>query len=104
MKDNNINKKWKELNSIEQKTIQFIFDKGDVMTHQIAEYIDRDRRTAQRILKKLENKELIEWVGTSNKDPKNNIFKNIAKMLCSFYLPINVYILLSSGIISVGDT
>lgn len=31
-------------------------------------------------------------------------FKNIAKMLCSFYLPINVYILLSSGIISVGDT
>ena len=104
LKDNNINKKWKELNSIEQKTIQFIFDKGDVMTHQIAEYIDRDRKTAQRILKKLENKELIEWAGTSNKDPKNNIFKNIAKMLCSFYLPINVYILLSSGIISVGDT
>ena len=104
LKDNNINKKWKELNSIEQKTIQFIFDKGDVMTHQIAEYIDRDRKTAQRILKKLENKELIEWVGTSNKDPKNNIFKNIAKMLCSFYLPINVYILLSSGIISAGDT
>lgn len=70
LKDNNINQKWKELNSIEQKTIQFIFDKGDVMTHQIAEYIDRDRKTAQRILKKLENKELIEWVGTSNKDPK----------------------------------
>ena len=40
------------------------------MTHQIAEYIDRDRRTAQRILRKLESKELIEWVGTSNKDPK----------------------------------
>ena len=58
----------------------------------------------QKCVKKLENKELIEWVGTSNKDPKNNIFKNIAKMLCSFYLPINVYILLSSGIISVGDT
>ena len=70
LKDNNINQKWKELNSIEQKTIQFIFDKGDVMTHQIAEYIDRDRKTAQRILKKLENKELIEWVGTSNKDTK----------------------------------
>lgn len=29
-----------------------------------------DRKTAQRILRKLENKELIEWVGTSNKDPK----------------------------------
>ena len=70
LKDNNINQKWKELNSIEQKTIQFIFDKGDVMTHQIAGYIDRDRKTAQRILRKLENKELIEWVGTSNKDPK----------------------------------
>ncbi len=70
LKDNNINQKWKNLNIIEQKTIQFIFDKGDVMTHQIAEYIERDRKTAQRILKKLENEGLIEWVGTSNKDPK----------------------------------
>lgn len=70
LKDNNINQKWKNLNIIEQKTIQFIFDKGDVMTHQIAEYIERDRKTAQRILKKLETEGLIEWVGTSNKDPK----------------------------------
>ena len=70
LKDNNINQKWKNLNIIEQKTIQFIFDKGDVMTHQIAQYIERDRKTAQRILKKLENEGLIEWVGTSNKDPK----------------------------------
>lgn len=70
LKDNNINQKWKNLNIIEQKTIQFIFDKGDVMTHQIAEYIERDRKTVQRILKKLENEGLIEWVGTSNKDPK----------------------------------
>ena len=70
LKDNNINEKWKELNIIEQKTIQFIFDKGEVMTYQIAEYIERDRKTAQRILKKLENKGLIEWVGTSIKDPK----------------------------------
>lgn len=70
LKDNNINEKWTELNIIEQKTIQFIFDKGEVMTYQIAEYIERDRKTAQRILKKLENKGLIEWVGTSIKDPK----------------------------------
>lgn len=70
LKDNNINQKWRNLNIIEQKTIQFIFDKGDVMTHQIAEYIERDRKTAQRILKKLQNEGLIEWVGTSNKDPK----------------------------------
>ena len=35
---------------------------------------------------------------------ENIIFKNIAKMLCSFYLPKNVYILLLGGIISVGDT
>ena len=70
LKDNKINQKWKNLNIIEQKTIQFIFDTGDVMTHQIAQYIERDRKTAQRILKKLENEGLIEWVGTSNKDPK----------------------------------
>ncbi len=75
-KDNNINQKWKNLNIIKQKTIQFIFDKGDVMTQQIAEYIERDRKTAQRILKKLENEGLIEWVGTSNKDPKKYIELN----------------------------
>lgn len=70
LKANNINKKWQELNIIEQKTIQFIFDKGEVMPYQVAEYINRDRRTAQRILKKLEKSGLIEWVGTSIKDPR----------------------------------
>lgn len=70
LKDNNINKNWMILNIIEQKTLQMIFDKGEVMTSQVAEFIDRDRKTAQRILKKLENRELIEWVGTSIRDPK----------------------------------
>jgi ATP-dependent DNA helicase RecG len=70
LKGDNINSKWDELNAIEQKTIQFIFDKGEVMTYQVAEYINRDRRTVQRLLKKLEDKGLIEWIGTSNKDPQ----------------------------------
>jgi ATP-dependent DNA helicase RecG len=70
LKDSNINEKWFTLNLMEQKTLQMIFDKGEVTTSQIADFINRDKRTAQRILKKLEDKSLVEWVGTSTRDPK----------------------------------
>lgn len=70
LKENNIKQNWKNLNTIEQQTLQIIFDKGKIGTSDIAMLIDRDRKTAQRILKKLENENLIEWIGTSVKDPK----------------------------------
>lgn len=55
LKENNIKQNWSNLNTIEQQTLQIIFDKGKIGTSEIALLIDRDRKTAQRILKKLEN-------------------------------------------------
>lgn len=70
LKDGKINQKWDELNVMEQKIMQMLFDKGESKTSKIAEFIDRDRKTAQRLLKKLCDDNLIEWIGTSNKDPR----------------------------------
>ena len=70
LKDETIKDKWEELNVMEQKTLQYIYDKGEVSTKDITEYIDRSRRTAIRILNKLEEINLIEWIGTYPQDPK----------------------------------
>ena len=70
LKDRKINEKWNELNVMEQKIMQMLFDKGESKTSEIAEFIDRDRKTARRLLKKLCDNNLIEWIGTSNKDPR----------------------------------
>lgn len=70
LKNGKINQKLDELNVMEQKIMQMLFDKGESKTSEIAEFIDRDRKTAQRLLKKLCDDNLIEWIGTSNKDPR----------------------------------
>ena len=70
LKDVKINKKWSELNAMERKIMQMIFDKGEVGTAEISEVVERDKRTVQRVLKKLCDDDLIEWVGTSNRDPR----------------------------------
>lgn len=70
LKDETIKDKWEELNVIEKKTLQYIYDKGEVSTKDISEFIDRSKRTAIRIINKLEDSDLIEWVGTSPQDPK----------------------------------
>lgn len=70
LKDETIKDKWEELNVIEQRTLQYIYDKGEVSTKDISEFIDRSKRTAIRIINKLEDSDLIEWVGTSPQDPK----------------------------------
>lgn len=70
LKDSKINSKWDKLNAMEQKVLQIIFDKGDVMPIDICNIIDRDKRTVQRVLKNLVDNNLIEWFGTSIKDPK----------------------------------
>lgn len=70
LKDSNINAKWNKLNTMEKKVLQIIFDKGEIMPAEICKIIDRDKRTVQRILKSLVDNNLIEWFGTSIKDPK----------------------------------
>ncbi len=70
LKDTKINSIWNTLNAMEQKVLQIIFDKGEVKPYQICEIINRDKRTVQRVLKSLVDKKLIDWFGTSIKDPK----------------------------------
>ena len=70
LKDENIKDNWEGLNVLEQKTLQYIYDKGEVSTKDISEFIERSKRTAIRILNKLNEMNLIEWVGTSPLDPK----------------------------------
>ena len=70
LKNKKINLVWNNLNSMEKKVLQIIFDKGDVTPIQIGEIINKDKRTVQRVLKKLGDNNLIEWFGTSIKDPK----------------------------------
>lgn len=70
LKSINISDIWDELTVIEQQVLQVIFDNKEIKTSKISEVINRDVRATQRVLKKLETKNLIEWVGTSKRDPK----------------------------------
>lgn len=70
LKSINISDIWDELTVIEQQVLQVIFDNKEIKTSKISELINRDVRATQRVLKKLETKNLIEWVGTSKWDPK----------------------------------
>lgn len=70
LKSINISDIWDELTIIEQQVLQVIFDNKEIKTSKISEVINRDVRATQRVLKKLETKNLIEWVGTSKRDPK----------------------------------
>lgn len=70
LKNDSLNEKWEGLNLLEQQMIQAIHDRGKMTTSELAELISRDRKTVQRRLKKLQDLELITWIGTSVKDPK----------------------------------
>lgn len=70
LKSINISDIWDELTVIEQQVLQVIFDNKEIKTSKISEVINRDVRATQRVLKKLETKNFIEWVGTSKRDPK----------------------------------
>lgn len=70
LKNDSLNDKWQGLNEMEKQIIQAIHDRGKMTTSELAELISRDRKTVQRKLKKLQDLELITWIGTSIKDPK----------------------------------
>lgn len=70
LKKESLNKKWEGLNEMEKQMVQAIHDRGNMTTAELSELISRDRRTAQRKLKKLQDLGIITWVGTSNKDPQ----------------------------------
>lgn len=74
LKDSKISSKWEELNAMEKRVLQIIYDKQEVKTTEISKIIERDKRTVQRVLKKLVDNRLIEWFGTSIKDP-NKVYR-----------------------------
>ena len=70
LKNDSLNNKWEGLNELEKQMIQAIHDRGKMTTSELADLINRDRKTVQRKLKKLQDLKLITWIGTSIKDPK----------------------------------
>lgn len=70
LKNDSLNEKWEGLNEMEKQMVQAIHDRGKMTTSELSELISRDRRTVQRKVKKLQDMEIITWIGTSNKDPK----------------------------------
>lgn len=71
LKENEIIKRdWNNFSEMEKKVLQFIADKGQVSTSEIAKYIGRADSTTRKLLVKLKEKQIITWVGTSEFDPK----------------------------------
>ena len=49
-----------------------IYDQGSITSEETAKMIDRDKTTAVKLLNKLMDMKLIEWIGTSKSDIKGN--------------------------------
>jgi len=50
--------------------IRFINDRGEASTIELIKYTGRAKNTVIGILKKLEDLEIIKWIGTNIYDPK----------------------------------
>ena len=69
-KNEAISNDWDNLSEMEKKILQFIADKGHCRTSEISRYIGRADSTTRKVLTKLKGKQLIDWIGTSEYDPK----------------------------------
>lgn len=71
-----IKNNWDSLSSVEKDILRFINDRSQATTTELTKYTGRSRNTVLSYLRKLESLEIIEWIGTSNHDPKKKfIFK-----------------------------
>lgn len=70
LKDSKISSKWEELNAMERKMLQYIADKGQANIVELSSYLSRSESTVRRLLKNLENYDLIYWYGSNKYDPK----------------------------------
>ena len=57
------------LSEYEIAAVQYLYGNGRVRVGELAEYLERSRTTASRILRSLEGKDIVVWHGTSKKDP-----------------------------------
>lgn len=68
LKNNEISNKWKELNYLEQKVLQAVYDKGSITSEEVSQIIERGKTTSIKLLNKLIDMNLIVWTGTSKND------------------------------------
>lgn len=69
-KNTNIKNNWGNLPIFEQNIIRFINDRGEASTMDLINYTNRSKNTVLKVLKKLEELEIIDWIGTNIYDPK----------------------------------
>ena len=69
-KNEKIKNNWDLLSSVEKDILRFINDRSEASTTELTKYTGRSRNTVLSYLRKLEDIEIIEWIGTSNHDPK----------------------------------
>lgn len=76
-KNINIKENWDSFTSVEKDIVRYINDRGGAGTIDLMNYTGRSKNTVIGILKKLEDLEILEWVGTNIYDPKKKyIIKN----------------------------
>lgn len=63
-----IKDKWDQLNYLEREVLQYISEKYEVSSKEVAEKIKRGKTTAVKLLNKLVDYNLIVWTGTSKAD------------------------------------
>ena len=68
LKNDEISNKWKDLNYLEQKVLQAVYDKGSVTSEEVSDIIERGKTTSVKLLNKLIDEGLIVWTGTSKND------------------------------------
>lgn len=68
LKKSEISNKWKDLNYLEQKVIQAVYDKGSITSDEVSQIIERGKTTSVKLLNKLIEEGLIVWTGTSKND------------------------------------
>lgn len=69
-KNTNIKNNWGNLPIFEQNIIRFINDRGEASTMDLINYTNRSKNTVLKVLKKLEELDIIDWIGTNIYDPK----------------------------------
>lgn len=69
-KNKTIRDNWDNLSEMEKKILQFISDKGEANVIEMSNYLDRSDSTVRRLLRNLEELNIICWYGTNNYDPK----------------------------------
>lgn len=77
LKNKEVSEIWDTLKLPEKKVLKAIYDKGGITASEVSEIIDRGRTTSVKMLNKLIEMNLIEYDGTSSRDPYGKyVYKN----------------------------